>query len=601
MPQPSARYNLKWGNTTKSTPSATAQEMCATYKRKIRTVLAKNKALVRALATAKTEMAELKEAASRWDKIEGLYLPMLKRWLEADMGPIRALFENHVRVTSLLKDLLTPGANVSLTAADSLLKETACESPASESPASEPAALHPPGSRYCDQDRSMSMVLEEDEDNRTEVVEPLHDLAETPEPEISRSSRVTVRKKSSRSGRRCSLPGDEPLPVSVDQPPVVPSFAVVDQEASILVAEITGQEKNVVCAETVVVPPPDKLKGHSAHEYSAAFSHRPKIPRTPCSAAEEDSRFNPWSEDVGSSPALARVQRRRASEAALPLWPGRRVSAIRPRRNSIAPGAMAQGFLARRLSGPADSSLLSPTGVLDATFVESPSPTQVLRRSIRSPGKVADFRRDENSPPEARTRHRKSAFKSRPSEGVQKKRASRVTFFVQKGRTEMAGDTAEDPINDTAIPPAQRVDGQWEKGGGDGPRDGAGGTQQQRPSAVLDAGGPRPRGNTALHPRQDHCVDEKPPQARKSRGKKSQGLKETADHKAPAPPQLVSPCSPHTRRSGCLPLAEPAAADRSSLVGEGSPPRRSSGRPARTATKCATYKEINLNVKLRRP
>lgn len=37
---------------------------------------------------------------------------------------------------------------------------------------------------------------------------------------------------------------------------------VVDTEASILVTEITGQETNVVCAETVVVPPPDELKGH---------------------------------------------------------------------------------------------------------------------------------------------------------------------------------------------------------------------------------------------------------------------------------------------------------------------------------------------------
>lgn len=49
----------------------------ATYKRKMLSVLKANKALVRALAAARAEMAELKAAASRWGKNEDLYLPIV--------------------------------------------------------------------------------------------------------------------------------------------------------------------------------------------------------------------------------------------------------------------------------------------------------------------------------------------------------------------------------------------------------------------------------------------------------------------------------------------------------------------------------------------
>ncbi|XP_077527782.1 uncharacterized protein LOC144139238 [Haemaphysalis longicornis] len=48
---------------------------------------------------------------------------------------------------------------------------------------------------------------------------------------------------------------------------------------------------------------------------------------------------------------------------------------------------------------------------------------------------------------------------------------------------------------------------QWERGGGDGPQDGEGGPRPQR-SALFDVAGARPTGNPALHPKQDHCVDE---------------------------------------------------------------------------------------------
>ncbi|XP_077527583.1 uncharacterized protein LOC144138946 [Haemaphysalis longicornis] len=289
--------------------------------------------------------------------------------------------------------------------------------------------------------------------------------------------------------------------------------------------------------------------GARAHEYSAAFSHRPKIPCTPCSPTKQGARFNAWLEDAGSSPAFTRVQRRRASEAAALLpWPGKR-------------GAMAQGPLGRcssmpaaRDCGPGAAKALSLTCVLDEAFIASPSPTQALSRNTLLPREVADFRRDENSPPGAKTRPRKSAFKSRPSEAGRKKAANRVTFFVKKGTTPMAGDAAGDVTN-MAIPPAESGDGQWERGGGDGPQDGEGGPRPQR-SALLDVAGARPTGNPALHPKQDHCVDEKLPQARKSRGKRSQGLKEATDPKQPAPlPQRSAQWSPARGGSrGCCPL-----------------------------------------------
>ncbi|XP_077536956.1 uncharacterized protein LOC144149276 isoform X2 [Haemaphysalis longicornis] len=56
----------------------------------------------------------------------------LKGWLEVDMGHIRVLSESHVRASTLLKDLLTPDANITLTAASSLLHDTSCESPPKE-------------------------------------------------------------------------------------------------------------------------------------------------------------------------------------------------------------------------------------------------------------------------------------------------------------------------------------------------------------------------------------------------------------------------------------------------------------------------------------
>ncbi|XP_077539831.1 uncharacterized protein LOC144152405 [Haemaphysalis longicornis] len=186
MPQSSIAYNLKWGHTTKSTSFITAQEMCAQFKKEVRSVLKKNKALVRALVAAKTELAYFKEAARRWDKNEGLYLPMLKLWLEADLDHIRALLENHVRATTLVKDLLTPGANATLTAADSLLNKSTTGPPDEQQ-----ASPHPPSSSRCGQVCSLSMVLEQDEEHRTHIMAPLPELTEPlqSEPDMGRLSR----------------------------------------------------------------------------------------------------------------------------------------------------------------------------------------------------------------------------------------------------------------------------------------------------------------------------------------------------------------------------------------------------------------------------
>ncbi|XP_077532382.1 uncharacterized protein LOC144144734 [Haemaphysalis longicornis] len=206
--------------------------------------------------------------------------------------------------------------------------------------------------------------------------------------------------------------------------------------------------------------------------------------------------------------------------------------------------------------------LLSPTCVFDMGFMETPSPTQVLSRNTLppekvalSPREVADFRVDENGSPEARTRPRQSALKAPPTEGVQNEAAC-LTFFGLSRSGQMAGDA------DVAIPPGERVNRQQDEGGGgDGPQDVYYGTQLPRCSAALDVVGPRPKRNAAFQPKRHLCRDEKPPHARKLRGRKK-----TADSKAPAPPQPAQPSSPppRTRRRGRLPLAEPVATGTSS-------------------------------------
>ncbi|CAN8016369.1 unnamed protein product, partial [Ixodes persulcatus] len=62
----------------------------------------------------------------------------------------------------------------------------------------------------------------------------------------------------------------------------VPAAPPIDEQASQLVKQITGEEKTLVAAATPgTVPPTEKVKGLNVQEYSIAFSSRPKIPRTP--------------------------------------------------------------------------------------------------------------------------------------------------------------------------------------------------------------------------------------------------------------------------------------------------------------------------------
>ncbi|XP_054934373.2 lisH domain-containing protein ARMC9-like [Dermacentor andersoni] len=55
----------------------------------------------------------------------------------------------------------------------------------------------------------------------------------------------------------------------------------VDEQASELVKQLTGEEKVVVAAAGQAAPHGDKANGLNMQEYSVAFSSRPKIPRTP--------------------------------------------------------------------------------------------------------------------------------------------------------------------------------------------------------------------------------------------------------------------------------------------------------------------------------
>ncbi|KAL3254973.1 hypothetical protein MRX96_046710 [Rhipicephalus microplus] len=55
----------------------------------------------------------------------------------------------------------------------------------------------------------------------------------------------------------------------------------VDEQASELVKQLTGEEKTLVAPAGPTAPPSDKVNGLNLQEYSIAFSSRPKIPRTP--------------------------------------------------------------------------------------------------------------------------------------------------------------------------------------------------------------------------------------------------------------------------------------------------------------------------------
>ncbi|XP_077532299.1 lisH domain-containing protein ARMC9-like [Haemaphysalis longicornis] len=86
----------------------------------------------------------------------------------------------------------------------------------------------------------------------------------------------------------------------------------VDEQASELVKQITGEEKTLVAAAAATTPPSgEKVNGLNMQEYSIAFSSRPKIPRTP-----EPSSCGTSSSRVDSTPTSSRSLRRSPASTA---------------------------------------------------------------------------------------------------------------------------------------------------------------------------------------------------------------------------------------------------------------------------------------------
>ncbi|XP_077533988.1 uncharacterized protein LOC144145977 isoform X2 [Haemaphysalis longicornis] len=536
MPRYPVRYNVRWGSGSKSDINTLAVEKCERYKRKLHATLRKNKGLaqknrmlVQALEAAKAQIKELEVVERRKLKIDSLILPQLKAWLDETKGCTRTALQLLMRSSKLMQDLLDPEVNVTLAAETSLPNDTTTPEPR--------PSLHPPGSQHCDQDRSLSKVLEEDEEeeDRTEIIgESLPDFTEPleAEPEVGRSSRV------------------------------------LDEGASSLVTEITGQAKNIVRAETLVMPPPDKLRGHSAYEYSAAFSHRPKIPRTPCKADKEEGSL-PAPEDTCASPKQRQPQPCRVSEIPLLPW---------PRKPEADPAAKEFGTDATNTSP-----LSSTTSVLDEAFMEPCSFTDLPKKVVPSPERACDRWGDENNPPEAKVRRSRSVAKSQPSDST-KRKASRATFVVKKGRSQMPEDGGSaGPVDDDP-----GANGQRKPGCGDSPL-GLEGTTLQCPAAPDAAGPSAPRRSRASLPAAQQCKTTDKSRVKKSRakkiahteepalqpaapvceqptaeqlggGSKSRG-KEAADIEAPAPEPIekqVAHTKPRRRKLPCKRTAEDA-------------------------------------------
>lgn len=85
----------------------------------------------------------------------------------------------------------------------------------------------------------------------------------------------------------------------------------VDEQASELVKQITGEEKTLVAATATTTPPSEKVNGLNMQEYSIAFSSRPKIPRTP-----EPSSCGTSSSRVDSTPTSSQSFRRSPASTA---------------------------------------------------------------------------------------------------------------------------------------------------------------------------------------------------------------------------------------------------------------------------------------------
>ncbi|XP_077509932.1 uncharacterized protein LOC144120969 isoform X2 [Amblyomma americanum] len=532
----SVKYNVRRGCSNRNNTSFTlnTSDVCARYRKKLRAVLRKNKFLAQALEAAKAKINELESASTRQRKIDSLALPQVKSWLEMGAQQMHTAVNNHARALRLLEDIMTPGLDITL---------VGLTDPDDSGTQNRRRSLHPPGSQCYDEFGNISVIPEEDEimdESQQGLLDTtLVNLDDDP------GSKVTVRRKtrSTRSGHDASFLEEPP---SIFEDPEVPTFKVVDEQASLLLAEVTGQEKKVVCATSVVLPPADKVKGPSVHEYSAAFSYRPKIPRTPSNMDKESTGFFNV-EDVSGSPSLTRT-RQRVSDIPLQPWPRKSVGNARSTRRSSLPvtagpssdetppqeAQQSDSHVARRSSRLSELRLSD----FDLGFMESPAITAPPQSSDTSPKKKPAFAAPKDSPNKAKAARQKSYKKLQVSGGSG---VSRLTFVVSKPAEETEEGVTGDVLSSTSSTSAPS----------------SANSGNRRSSKQLAA-------------------------------KKSGGNARSSELEPP-------------RLSGTLSKSEPMDVSGSSSPDEDGAPRTSSGRASRRAAKAKSYKEPSLHVKLRRP
>lgn len=591
-----AKYNIKRGHSNKSNHSSlmNQSDMRAKYRKKVRAVLQKNKLLAKALVEARTKITELESAGSRQQKIECLALPQIKLWLEANLQLAQTMVNNQSRAIKLLQDIMTPGRDFSL--ADISDMDLSDSQDRRQS-------LHPPGRQYYDELGNVTVIPEESESmiDRSNMIEI--------EPDVDPCSKVTVRRKSrntrSSAGRRGSLLAATPVapgtPDDKDFETAMPLFKVVDEEASILLKEVTGQEKTVVCAESIVLPPPEKAQGPSVNEYSAAFSYRPKIPRTPDLANKDMNGLS--FEDIYCSPVQTRQRPARVSEIPLQPWP-RRPETLRQSSHNT----RRSGLVELNVADCQSSS--SPSVLLECAFVESPTSTPQRRGNYPASAGMA-MPTDLDAPLKEEVPRRKSARKSCMSRPSDTKKTSRVTFVVNRAKECMA---AGREVPHDLMPIAAESEGPQKA-----PYRAASIVSKSEAKVNVEhegLGDVLPRATDAgVHAVE--CSNDMPERKKESQSENIGSTTEKeASQEANQPSKQTSRASKKSRskareastgetefpqRNSELLKPEPMDVGATSSTDEDGASRSSTGRPLRRNKQPKSYKEPSIHTKLRRP
>lgn len=169
-----------------------------------------------------------------------------------------------------------------------------------------------------------------------------------------------------------------------------------------------------------------------------------------------------------------------------------------------------------------------------------------------------------------------------------------------EGKKTTTADTEEEPAPQPTAPAPYPAKKQPEGGKSSGKK------SQGKKTADTEEPAPQPAAPASQHAAPAPNPTEKQPAGGKSRGKKLQGKRIAHCKEEPAPQPAVpaslpspSPCAQH---DGLVHLPEPLdAISTPSADNDGGSQCTQSGRPARSATKVATYKLPSLGKKMRRP